>query len=370
MSAASQPSSLPEHVYERYRDNLPRHLLGLSNYLQTRMMQTLQQDYGHPDLRLSFAPYITLAGDEGIRVSQLASILGISRQACNQAAQQVEQAGYLSRVADPDDGRAKILKLTRAGRSLRRDGIRAVAALDQSFADVAGVDNIRDASRALQKLYRALDLSAVSDPTETTGLAGDALGALLPRLADYILLSLMELTREKGHAGLKISFGQVLPFIGASGGRIQQIARLHDVSKQAISAIAMELEELGYLERESHPSDARQVLLQFTPKGRDLIADSVRSAEELEALFTQIVGERDMATLRKVVRDLHHTLQPAHSAMMGGPNAADTDLRLLAEQLHNQLGDTGCRQLARLLDERTAPAGTTRKSELKGGTAG
>ena len=36
------------------------------------------------------------------------------------------------------------------------------------------------------------------------------------------------------------------------------MAAIQDVSKQAISAIATELEVLGYLRREADPEDARQ----------------------------------------------------------------------------------------------------------------
>ena len=56
---------------------------------------------GHRNLRLGFAPYITLIGSRGMRLTELATVLGISRQACNQAANQVEDAGYIMRKSDP-----------------------------------------------------------------------------------------------------------------------------------------------------------------------------------------------------------------------------------------------------------------------------
>jgi len=46
MNTATTATALPTQVYERYQDNLPRHILGLSTYLQTRMMHILQEDYG------------------------------------------------------------------------------------------------------------------------------------------------------------------------------------------------------------------------------------------------------------------------------------------------------------------------------------
>ena len=69
------------------------------------------------------------------------------------------------------------------------------------------------------------------------------------------------------------------------------VAATHDVSKQAISAIATELEELGYLQRQTDPADARQIVLQFTARGQELIADSVASVDQLGEEFAGIIGK-------------------------------------------------------------------------------
>ena len=97
---------------ERYRHNFSRHLLGVARYLQASMMDTLQEECGHANLRLGFAPYITLIGEGEKRLTDLAEILGVSRQACNQTAKQVEAAGYIERRAHPTDRRARRLALS------------------------------------------------------------------------------------------------------------------------------------------------------------------------------------------------------------------------------------------------------------------
>ena len=172
------------------------------------------------------------------------------------------------------------------------------------------------------------------------------MGGLLPRLADYILQRLMELTSGKGHPGLKLCFGQVLTLIGPSGGRIQQMAATHDVSKQAISAIATELEELGYLQRDTDPVDARQIVLTFTTRGETLIADSVISVGELEAEFAAIIGQAAFKRLRNTLHDLYRGLGLEQEIFAkNGP----ADIGLLAHQLQQQLGEQGSRALARLL---------------------
>jgi DNA-binding MarR family transcriptional regulator len=344
MSALSPQNSDADKIWNRYRHNFSRHLLGVARHLQSSMMDTLQEQCGHENLRLGFSPYITLIGEGDKRLTDLAELLGISRQACNQAAKQVAAAGYIERKADPLDGRAKLLALSPKGIKLRRDGVRIVAQLDQQFADIVGDAQIADTSRSLRKINGSLSLART--PEGNPPAARAVMGGLLPRLADYILQRLMELTSGKGHPGLKLCFGQVLTLIGPSGGRIQQMAAAHDVSKQAISAIATELEELGYLQRDTDPVDARQIVLTFTTRGETLIADSVISVGELEAEFAAIIGQAAFKRLGNTLHDLYRGLGLEQEIFeKSGP----ADIGLLAHQLQQQLGEQGSRALARLL---------------------
>lgn len=334
--ASKSPSS--------YRHDFSRHLLGVAHYLQTSMMKTLLEKCGHSDLRLGFAPYITLIGEGEKRLTDLADILGTSRQACNQAVKQVEAAGYIDSKVDPTDGRARLLALSPEGIRLRRDGIRIVAQMDKEFSRLVGEDRVAEASRSLGDIYRQLSLGLTEQDNSSAN--GGILGGLLPRLSDYTQQRLMELTREKGHPGLKLSFGQVLTLIGPTGGRIQRMAAVHDVSKQAISAIASELEALGYLRRDPDPQDARQVLLMLTPAGKRLIADSVASGVELEAEFAAIVGTARLQRVAATLADLFAALGQERDPVN---NSSAVDISLLAQQLQQQLGEKGSQALARLL---------------------
>ena len=344
MKRKSQITVAPDNFWQGYRDNFSRHLLGVTRHLQTELMDILLQDNGHRDLRLSFAPYITLIGLRGQRPSELADVLGISKQACNQAANQIEAAGYITRTPDPADGRATLLVLTDRGRKLRDDGLAAVAVLDKEFVCLVGQAAITDASKTLSEVHAQLGLGLTKG--ERLNLPAASMGALLPRLGDYIVQRLMELTRQKGHPGLQLSFGQVLTLIGKSGGKIQQIAKIQDVSKQAISATATELEKLGYLRRDTDPTDARQVLLQFTDKGRELIIDSVASVDELEAEFIAITSKSAVTRLKVTFRTLYQALH-LEQDIFG--NGGETDIEQLAQQIQQQLGTEESRALGQLL---------------------
>ncbi len=328
----------------RYRHHFSRHLLGVARHLQNTMMSVLHQEYGHDHLRLGFSPYITLLGEGDKRLTDLAEILGISRQACNQAAKQAVAAGYIESTADPIDGRAKQLTLSPRGIKLRRDGLRTLVELDQQLGDIVDDSRIADASISLRKISHRLSLSFT--PLNNNANAKTTMTGLLPRLSDYTLKRLMELTREKGHPGLKLRFGQVLGLIGPSGGRIQQIATIQDVSKQAISAIGTELEKLEYLQRKTDPRDARQVVLIFTKHGEKLIADSIASGNQLEAEFAAIIGQAALKRLDATLHDLYSGLE-LEQGIFDTDSAAE--ISLLAHQLQQQLGEQGSKALASLL---------------------
>jgi DNA-binding MarR family transcriptional regulator len=333
-----------EAVLQRYRDNFSRHLLVVARHLQTETMNTLQRERGHQHLRLGFAPYISLIGQQGKRLSDLALTLGISRQACNQAANQIEAAGYIQRSADPSDGRAKTLRLTRQGIKLRRDGAAIMSALDQEFVAIAGKPAIEKASFTLRKIHARLALGLPGD--SSIKVDSTTLGGLLPLVSDYMLQRLMQLTRDKGHPELKLSFGQVLTLIGPGGGRIQQMAIIQDISKQAISAIASELEVLGYLRRESDPTDARQVLLKFTNRGHGLIADSVTSVDELEAEFIALTSAPAIAQMKTTLAALYSALNLEQEIFN---SVSGTSIEKLAQQLRQQLGSANSQALGQLL---------------------
>ena len=329
----------------RYHDNFARHLMGVSLYLQSEIMRRLTQDSGHHQLRINFEPYITIIGERGVRLSDIAKRLQISRQAANQAVNMIEAAGYIRRQPDPGDGRAKLLVTTQRGNTLRRDGAREASQLQQKMRDIIGTRALRQSIKVMSGLCKALNiLLPVAGQDAVSGEA--ALAGLLPRLSDYTSRRLMQLTIDKGHPGLKLSFGQVLTAIGPAGGRIQKIADHHQVTKQAISAVAMELEDLGYIQRDPDPTDARQVLLRFTDDGRGLIADSVDSVDQLRREFAAVVGSNPIKGLTESLKKLYDTLHLEQELL---DQKGQLEVQNLANQLRTQLGNRDVRALATLL---------------------
>ena len=304
-------------------------------------MLALIQKYGHKELKINFDPFISLAGKEGVRLSEVAEILGISRQAATQIANKIEAAGYLQRATDPDDGRAKLLLPTPRGKLLINQGMKEAIRLQKIFESIVGKEELLKASEIVAQINRSLALRFRLDGERKLLLA-----AVLPRLSEFMAARLQSLTVAKKHPGVKHSHAAVFFAIGLEGGRIQQIAKAQHVTKQAISVVANELEELGYIERLPDPEDSRQLVLWFTKKGRQFIADSVEAIDDLEHELSMIVGNSDFQHLKNMMASLYSSLNIKRKTF---GSAGHKDLKTMAKQLKQQLGDESAAALAQFI---------------------
>jgi DNA-binding MarR family transcriptional regulator len=65
----------------------------------------------------------------GARLTALADRSGLTKQSVGEAVADLEELGFVERVPDPEDGRAKIIRLT-------PHGAHALAAAEEIFADI------------------------------------------------------------------------------------------------------------------------------------------------------------------------------------------------------------------------------------------
>ena len=292
---------------------------------------------------MSFEPYISMIGD-GCRLTELAERLSISKQSCNQSANQLEKAGYIQRIADPLDGRGKIVVLTRQGKTLVKDGYKVITAITAEIDPLIGTNKLTTLTETLLKLARGLSLPSF-EHANSVDIEPMLLGTLLPRCSDYVMQRLMHLTIAKGHPGLKMSHGTVLTLIGSKSAHIRDIAKIQAITKQAVSAIVKDLEGLGYVARKPDPDYPRQNLLLLTERGSQLIADSVDSVKEVELEFEAILGSRALGQLKSISKELFLALELEAEFQA----ASTTDLPQLARQLKLQLSEQEVKKLMSLL---------------------
>src|SRR5207302_752176 len=74
-------------------------------------------EHGYHDVRPSFGYVLLAARETPIPGRELAELLGVTKQAASQLVDAMELGGYVQRRDDPDDARAKLIKLTPRGRA-------------------------------------------------------------------------------------------------------------------------------------------------------------------------------------------------------------------------------------------------------------
>lgn len=115
---------------------------------------------GYDDVRPGHGCVFGNIAPEGSRLTDLAERAGMTKQSVGEATTDLERHGYLERIPDPDDGRAKIIRLTERGREAQAIGRELIAGIERDWAERYGEENIA-ALRAVLEAIAAARLGAV-----------------------------------------------------------------------------------------------------------------------------------------------------------------------------------------------------------------
>ncbi len=125
--------------------------------METRVFAALAEA-GFSDLTPAQARVFQRIAPAGSRLTDLAAQAGITKQSAGFLVDQLERAGYVERVPDPDDGRARLVRVSDRG----------ARSVEASRAIVAGVEAEWTAhlgERRMAQLRDILtDLREITDP--------------------------------------------------------------------------------------------------------------------------------------------------------------------------------------------------------------
>jgi DNA-binding MarR family transcriptional regulator len=111
---------------------------------------------GHADVRAPHGNVFQFLDDEGTRVSVLAQRAQVTKQSMAELVAHLEQHGYVERIPDPADGRAKLVRATRRGKQVYAVARQFVAELEQRWTAQLGERKMRQLRRLLTELNDAL----------------------------------------------------------------------------------------------------------------------------------------------------------------------------------------------------------------------
>jgi DNA-binding MarR family transcriptional regulator len=110
---------------------------------------------GHAAVRPAHAAVFQYLDDTGTTVSTLAARAQMTKQAMAELVGHLERHGYVVRVPDPADRRAKLVQPTATGREVVAIAQELVPEVEQRIDAALGPDRARELRRDLETLQRA-----------------------------------------------------------------------------------------------------------------------------------------------------------------------------------------------------------------------
>jgi DNA-binding MarR family transcriptional regulator len=109
---------------------------------------------GHRDIRPGHGcVFGGIDPENGCRLTDLAERAMMTKQTVGEVVSDLEKLGYVERVPDPDDGRAKIIRLTPKGREAYAVGRRLIEELERDWADRFGEDRVAALRDVLEAVH-------------------------------------------------------------------------------------------------------------------------------------------------------------------------------------------------------------------------
>jgi len=141
------------------------------------------------------------------------------------------------------------------------------------------------------------------------------IGALLRIPFETVRDRMLTGLHERGFTDLVAAHLDVFQYPGPENQRPIELATQTRMSKQALNYLLGQLEQLGYLSRETDDSDQRSKRIRLSPRGRAATTAIREIVQEVEADWEQQLGHRPFGQLRELLGQLHAiAARPNHSA--------------------------------------------------------
>ena len=107
---------------------------------------------GYTDIRRSHGAVFANIDDGGTRPSELAQRAGMTHPSMTELIAELEAKGYVTRQPDHEDGRSRVVVLTRRGSRHRRDARRIIAEMEREYRKRLGRPQMDCLRQALLRL--------------------------------------------------------------------------------------------------------------------------------------------------------------------------------------------------------------------------
>ncbi len=91
-------------------------------------------------------------GEDGMRLTRLADLANITKQSAGEIVDDLVDLGYVKRIPDPDDRRAKLICLTERGEEAQRFGFGIFAEVERRWMERYGRERIDRLREVLEEI--------------------------------------------------------------------------------------------------------------------------------------------------------------------------------------------------------------------------
>ncbi len=131
--------------------NRPVPLLGLLEAAGDAVLSEFRralEEAGYADIRPTHGCVFRFVRDDGMRLTELARLAGMTKQSVGELVDELVELGYVERIPDPEDRRAKLICLTPRGAEAQRVGFGLLADVEDRWVERFGAARVK----ALRKL--------------------------------------------------------------------------------------------------------------------------------------------------------------------------------------------------------------------------
>lgn len=125
-------------------------------HLETRVIEAVRAA-GFDDITLAQARVAARIADEGSRLTDLAAAAQVTKQTAGVMVDQLERAGYVERVPDPSDARAKLVRFAPRGREVLAAARVVEDEVREEWERHLGAERMAELGASLAKLREITD---------------------------------------------------------------------------------------------------------------------------------------------------------------------------------------------------------------------